>query len=69
MPVWAGVNETELIKTLQRLHCRAARIIIGFSTDMPTVDVLGTVKWNTLTHLYKCSLIQLFLSRLCSLVL
>ena len=57
---WGGVNQTELLKALERQHCRAARIIFGFSPDMPTVDVLATVKWNTLTHLYKCSLIKLF---------
>ena len=27
---------------------------------MPTVDVLATVKWNTLTYMYKSSLIKLF---------
>ena len=27
---------------------------------MPTADVLATVKWDTLTHQYKLSLIQLF---------
>ena len=47
MPVWGGVNQTELFKTLERQHCRAARIIFGFPPDMPTVDVLATVKWNT----------------------
>ena len=27
---------------------------------MPTVDVLATVKWNTLTYMYKRSLINFF---------
>ena len=27
---------------------------------MPTVDVLATVKWSTLTYMYKSSLIKLF---------
>ena len=57
MPVWGGVNQTVLFKTLERQHCRAATIIFGF----PTVDVLTTVKWNTLTYMYKRSLINLFL--------
>jgi len=60
MPVWGGVNQTELFKTLERQHCRAAGIIFGFPPDMPTVDVLATVKWNTLTYMYKRSLIKLF---------
>ena len=45
---------------MERQHCRAATIFFGFSPDMPTVDILATVKWNTLTHLYICSLIKLF---------
>ena len=58
-PKGGRVNQTELFNALERQHCRATRIIFGFSTDMPTVDVLATVKWNTLTHLYQCFLIKL----------
>ena len=54
------LNQIELFKTLERQHCRAVRIIFGFPLDMPTVDVLATVQWNTLTHMYKRSLIKLF---------
>ena len=61
MPVWDGDNQTELFKTLERQHCHAARIIFGFPPDMPPVEVLATVKWNTLTSMYKRSLIKLFL--------
>lgn len=39
MPVWGGVNQTELFKTLERQQCRTARSIFGFPSDMPTVDV------------------------------
>ena len=60
MPVGGGVNQIELYKTLERQHCRAARIIFGFPRDMPTFDVLATVKWNTLTYMYKRFLIKLF---------
>ena len=60
LPVWGGVNQTELFKTLERQHCCAARIIFGFPSDMPTVDVLATVRWNSLTYMYKRSLIKLF---------
>ena len=45
---------------MERQHCRAARIILGFPSDMPTADVLATVKWDTLTHQCKLSLIQHF---------
>ena len=59
-PVWGSVSQTELIKSLERQHCRAARIIFRFPSDMPTADVLAIVKWNTLTRQYKLSLIRLF---------
>ena len=68
MPVWGGVNQTELFKTLERQHCHAARIIFGFPPDMPTVDVLATVKWNTLTYMYKRSLIKQFLKGYCGML-
>ena len=57
MPVWGGVNQTQLFETLERQHSRAVRIIFGCSPDMPTVDVLAAVKLSTLVHQYKCSLI------------
>ena len=60
LPVWGGVNQTELFKTLERQHSCAARIIFGFPSDMPTVEVLATITWNTLTYMYKRSLIKLF---------
>jgi len=55
--VRGGINQTELFKTLED---NTASGRAGFPPDMPTVDALATVKWNTLTHLSECSLIQLF---------
>ena len=52
MPVWGSVSQTESFKSLERQHRRAARIIFGFPSDMPTADVLTTVKWDTLKHQY-----------------
>ena len=42
MPVWDGVNHTKLFKTLERQHCLAARIIFGFSPDMPREHKIHT---------------------------
>jgi len=39
MPVWGSVSQTELFKSLERQHCRAARIIFGFPSDRPTVSL------------------------------
>ena len=59
MPVWGGVIQTELFKALERQQCRVARIIFGFSSDKPTTEVLSSTKWNSLTRIYKLSLIKL----------
>ena len=59
MPVWGGVIQTELFNALERQQCRVARIIFGFSSDKPTTEVLSSTKWNSLTHIYKLSLIKL----------
>ena len=62
--MWVGlIRQSYSVKTLERQHCRTARIMFGFSTDMPTVDILAAVKWRTLKHLYKCSLIKPFYNR------
>ena len=49
----------ELFKALERQQCSVARIIFGFSSDKPTTEVLSSTKWNSLTHIYKLSLIKL----------
>ena len=54
-----GVNQLELFSALERQHRRAARIIFGLPSDMPSAQVLDTSKWNTLSHLYKLSLMML----------
>ena len=62
-PVLGSVRQTELFKSLERQHCRAARIIFRFPSYMPTADVLAIVKWDTLTHQYKLSLLRLFFTK------
>ena len=44
VPVWGSVRQTELFKSLERQHCRGTRIIFGLPSDMPTADVLATLK-------------------------
>ena len=44
---------------LERLHCRASRIIYNFPKDMPSAEVLARAKWNTLRTRYKLSILKL----------
>ena len=45
--------------SLERLHCRAARVIFNFAKDLPPVEVLTRAKWDTLRTLYKQSILKL----------
>ena len=36
---------SELINSIERLHCRAARIIFNLSEDMASSEVMKTVNW------------------------
>jgi len=44
---------------LERLHCRAARIIYNFPKDMPSAEVLARAKWDTLRTRYELSILRL----------
>jgi len=45
--------------SLERLHCRAARLIFNFPKDLPSVEALNRAKWDTLRTYYKNSILKL----------
>ena len=51
--VWGGTNRQDVLDSLERLHCRAARVIFNFAKDLPSVEVLTRAKWETLRTFYK----------------
>ena len=57
--VWGGANRQDDLDSLERLYCRAARVIFNFSKDLPSVEVLTRAKWDTLRTLYKQSILKL----------
>ena len=57
--VWGGANRQDELDSLERLHCRAARVIFNFAKDLPSVEVLARAKWDTLRTLYKQSILKL----------
>ena len=57
--VWGGCSNKENFKSLERLHCRAARIIYKLPRYMPSEDVLSKVGWNTLFFYYKTAILKL----------
>ncbi len=44
---------------LERLHCRAARIIFNLPKDMSSTEVLDRAKWDALRNTYKLSTLKL----------
>ena len=58
LPVWDGFTCKDNFNSLERLHCRAARIIYRLVKDKPSINVLKE-KWNTLFYRYKLSVVKL----------
>ena len=44
---------SDLLKSIERLHRRAARIIDNLPKDMASEDMLIQVKWPTFSFYYK----------------
>ena len=56
--VWGGCSNLENFNSLERLHCRAARIIYNLPRDMSSSDVLDRVKWPSIFRQYKVALFK-----------
>ena len=54
-----GMSRQDDFDALERLPCRAARIIYNFPKDMPSAEVLASAKWDTLRTRYKLSILKL----------
>ena len=57
--VWGGMSRQDDFDALERLHCRAARIIFNLPKDMPSTEVLDRAKWDTLRNTYKLLILKL----------
>ena len=51
--LWGSCFNTDLFYLLERLHCRAARIIFNLPKGMISLDVLQRADWNPLSYSYK----------------
>ena len=50
---------SELINSIERLHCRAARITFNLSKDMASSEVMETVNWSTIKLSHKLEILKL----------
>jgi hypothetical protein len=56
--IWGSVGKT-VWDTLERLHVRAARIILGCAWDTPSTEVKRLANWRTLKLFYDLKLLSL----------
>ena len=47
-------------KSLQALHCRAARLIYNLPWDTPSQTVMEVTNWDSIYDMYKIHLVKLF---------
>ena len=55
--LWGSCSNVDLFDSLERLHCRAARIIFNLPKDMRSSDVLEHANWHPLSYCYKLALL------------
>lgn len=58
--LWGACSNSDSLCSIERLHCRAARIIYNLPQDMASCDVLNYNHWSTLFSLYKMDIFKLF---------
>ena len=58
--IWGNCNNLDHIKSLQALHCRAARLIYNLPWDMPSKTVMEVTNWDSIYDMYKINLVKLF---------
>ena len=58
--LWGACCDSDLFHSIERLHCRASRIVFNIPKDMASRDALGYDQWPTLFLYYKLDIFKLF---------
>ena len=58
--LWGSCCNSDLFQSLERLHCRAARLIFNLPKDMASADVLQRAQWPALSIYYKSAILICF---------
>ena len=58
--LWGASCNSNLLDSIERLHCRASRIIFNLPRDMPSKEVLPYDRWPTIFLYYKIDLFKIF---------
>ena len=60
LALWGSCCNSDLFKSIETLHCRAARIIYNLPKHMGSVDVLRHVQWPSFFIYYKLDVLRPF---------
>ena len=58
--LWGACCNSNLRDSIERLHCRASRIIFNLPRDMPSIEVLAYDRWPTISFYYKIDIFKIF---------
>ena len=56
--LWGACCNSDILYSLERLHCRAARIVFNLPKDMASHDVLERAEWFTIRFYYKLAIFK-----------
>ena len=56
--LWGACCNSDILDSLERLHCRAAGIIFNLPKDMSSHDVLERAEWFTIRFYYKLAVFK-----------
>ena len=57
--LWGACCNSNLRDSIERLHCRASRIIFNVPRDMPSKEVLTYDRWPTISFYYKIDIFKI----------
>ena len=58
--IWSAGNDSDTFQSMERLHCRVAKIIYNFPKHSSSAEALGLVKCFSLLCNYKLVLLKTF---------
>ena len=58
--LWGSCTNSDLVKSVNSLHRRAARIIFNLPRDMSSTEVLTFAQWQSMSLHYKIDILKIF---------
>ena len=60
LKLWGSCYNSNLFQSVERLYCRAARLIFNLPKDMASAEVLQRAQWPTLSIYHKSAIFICF---------